>query len=172
MSVEFIYDDYITKYIRRELFMKELKYEFYIAGTPEKVWGTLTSPEGTKQIFYGSVIRSTFQVGEALEYVGPGVEGDETVHVYGDVLEYEMNQVLRFTHYTGKSYTNGEQGFESRISYLLEPVGACTKLTLIHDQWKEGDPYYENSDNAWWMILNNIKTLVETGKTLDFGDME
>jgi hypothetical protein len=43
-------------------------------------------------------------------------------------------------------------------------------LTLIHDQWKEGDLSYENSDKAWWMILNNTKTLVETGSTLNFGE--
>ena len=44
-------------------------------------------------------------------------------------------------------------------------------LILIHDQWKEVDPYYENSNKAWWMILNNTKTLVETGSTLDFGEI-
>ncbi|WP_257348702.1 SRPBCC domain-containing protein [Pseudalkalibacillus decolorationis] len=150
--------------------MMDLKYDFYTAATPEKVWNVLISPEGTKPIFYGSVIRSTFKVGDSLEYVGPGTDGDETVHVYGNVLEFEPNQVLRFTHYAGKSYTQGDdKEYESRISYFLEPVGACTKLTLIHDEWKEDDPHYENSNSAWWMILSNTKTLIETGKTLDFG---
>ncbi|MDT3498776.1 SRPBCC family protein [Bacillus toyonensis] len=151
--------------------MKNLMYEFYIAGSPEEVWKTLTSPEGTKQIYYGSIIRSTFQVGDLLEYVGPGLDGNETVHVYGNVLEYEPNQLLQFTHYPGKSYMIDDRAFESRISYILKPIGSCTKLTLIHDQWKEDDPYYENSNKAWWMILNNIKTLVETGSTLDFGEI-
>jgi len=149
---------------------KELKYVFYIAATPEDVWEALISPEGTKQIYYGCVIRSTFQVGDLLEYVGPGADGDETVHVYGSVLEYVPKQVLRFTHFAGKAYTkNDAQEYESRISYILEPVGASTKLTFIHDQWKDCDPHYENSDVAWWMILSNTKTLVETGKTLDLG---
>jgi len=148
----------------------ELKYVFYIAGTPEDVWKAIISPEGTKQIYYGCVIRSTFQVGELLEYIGPGADGNETVHVYGSVLEYVPKQVLSFTHFAGKSYTkNDVQEYESRISYLLEPVGVSTKLTLIHDQWQEGDPHYENSDAPWWMILSNTKTLVETGKTLDLG---
>lgn len=150
--------------------MKDLKYQFFIAGSPEAVWQALISPEGTKKIYYGSVIKSTFQVGDLLEYIGPGVDGDETVHVYGNVLEYEPNQVLRFTHYPGKSYLQENQALESRISYLLEPVGTCTKLTLIHDQWKEGDSSFDNSDIAWWMILSNTKTLVETGSTLDFGE--
>ncbi|KOS62971.1 SRPBCC domain-containing protein [Lysinibacillus agricola] len=150
--------------------MKDLKYQFYIAGTPEEVWKALISSESTKQIYYGSVIKSTFQLGDLLEYVGPGVDGDKTVHVYGNVLEYEPNKVLRFTHYPGKSYIEDDHAFESRISYLLEPIGSCTKLTVIQDQWKEGDSTYENSDKAWWMILSNTKTLVETGSTLDFGE--
>ncbi|HDR7611687.1 TPA: polyketide cyclase [Bacillus mycoides] len=131
--------------------MKNLMYEFYIAGSPEAVWKALISPESTKQIYYGSIIRSTFQV--------------------GDLLEYEPNQLLRFTHYPGKSYMKDDRAFESRISYILKPIGSCTKLILIHDQWKEDDPYYENSNKAWWMILNNTKTLVETGSTLDFGEI-
>jgi len=55
--------------------MKDLKYQFYIAGTPEEAWKALISPEGTKQIYYGSIIKSTFQVGDLLEYVGPGEMG-------------------------------------------------------------------------------------------------
>ena len=151
--------------------MKDLTYQFFIAGTPEAVWQALISPEGTKQIYYGCIIKSTFQVGDLLEYSGPGVDGDETVHVYGTILEYEPNRVLRFTHYPGKSYVkDGQEALPSRISYLLEPIGSCTKLTLIHDQWQEGDSSYNNSDIAWWMILSNTKTLVETGSTLNFGE--
>lgn len=150
--------------------MKDLKYHFFMAATLEVVWQALISPEGTKQIYYGSVIKSTFQVGDLLEYVGPGVDGDETVHVYGNVLDYEPNRLLRFTHYPGKSYLKDGHALESRISYHLEPIGSCTKLTLIHDEWKEGDSSYKNSDMAWWMILSNTKTLVETGSTLDFDE--
>jgi len=150
--------------------LKDLKYVFYMDGTPEEVWEILISPEGTKQIYYGSVIRSPFQAGDRLEYVGPGADGDETIHVYGQVLEYVPQQIFRFSHFVGKSYIKeGEQEYESRISYLLEPVGASTKLTLIHDQWQDGDTHYESSDAAWWMILSNTKTLIETGKTLHFG---
>ncbi len=63
----------------------ELKCEIYIGNTPEKVWEILTTPEGTKATFFGSVLRSTFEEGSDYEYVGPGNDGDETVHVYGKV---------------------------------------------------------------------------------------
>ena len=138
-----------------------------MAAEPEKVWDALISPEATKQIYWGSVIRSSFLVGDSIEYVGPGVDGEETVHVYGKVLEFVPKQVFRFSHFAGKSYYEGDREYESRISYFLEPVGKCTKLTLIQDQWKEGDPSYPNTDGAWWMILSNTKTLIETGRILE-----
>lgn len=99
--------------------MQDLKYDFYIGSTPAKVWEALTAPEQVKQIYYGSVIRSSFVPGEMLEYVGPGAEGSETVHVYGTVLEFAPERALRFTHKVGPAYAGGSENYESRISWLL-----------------------------------------------------
>ncbi|ASA19400.1 SRPBCC domain-containing protein [Paenibacillus donghaensis] len=148
--------------------MKDLVYEFYFNATPEQVWEGLFSPESVQQIYYGCSIRSTFQEGDLLEYIGPGAEGEQTVHVYGTLLKYIPHQTLIFTHKVGPSYLKGGQDYESRISWLLEPSGGCTKLTLIHDQWHPDDPSYAASESAWWAILSNTKTLVETGRTLTF----
>ena len=41
----------------------ELRFDFYIGATPEHVWHVLTSEEGVKHTFFGSVIRSTFRSG-------------------------------------------------------------------------------------------------------------
>lgn len=152
--------------------MNELKYEFYIGGTPTQVWDALVSPEKVKQIYYGSVIRSSFVVGERLEYAGPGADGDETIHVHGTLLEYVPEQTFRFTHKVGPAYLKDGPDYESRISWLLAQEGGCTRLTLIHDEWHPDDPSFGPSDSAWWHILSNIKTLVETGRTLDFGSWE
>ncbi|MNI71307.1 hypothetical protein D3C73_1271720 [compost metagenome] len=152
--------------------MKELKYEFYIGAAPEQVWECLISPDKVKQIYYGSSIRSSFVEGELLEYVGPGADGSETLHVYGTLLEFTPREALRFTHKVGPSYLKGGVNYESRISWLLAPVGGCTKLTLIHDEWHPEDLSYGPSDSAWWQILSNTKTLAETGRTLDFGSWE
>ncbi|WP_028530977.1 SRPBCC domain-containing protein [Paenibacillus sp. HW567] len=152
--------------------MKELKYEFYVGGTPAQVWQSLIAPEQVKQIYYGCVIRSSFKRGELLEYVGPGAEGDGTVHVYGTLLEYIPEQVLSFIHKVGPSYLKGGEPYESRITWRLKPAGGCTKLTLTHDGWHPDDPFYAASDSAWWQILSNIKTLVETGRTLEFSSGE
>lgn len=147
----------------------ELKYEFYILADKAKVWNALVSPEGTKSAFLGCVIRSSFQEGEPLAYVGPGVDGDETVHVYGTVLAYEPQQKLSFLEHPGPSYNEKHAELESRVTVTLETVGRCTKLALVNDNFTPGHPSIERAEQAWWMVLSSIKTFAETGKTLDFG---
>jgi len=148
----------------------DLKYEFYIAAKPEKVWDALVSPEGTKSIYYGSVLESSFKTGSPYQYIGPGVEGDKTIHIYGKILEFSPNKVLTLTNRVGQAYGEQHKNFESRVSYFLEPFGQNTKLTLIHDKWMLGDPSYENTKNGWTFMLSVIKTWVETGKVLQMDE--
>lgn len=147
----------------------ELKYEFYIGATCKEVWDILVTPEGTRKILFGSVLESTFEIGSDYRYIGPGNDGDETVHVYGKILAYEPEKLLSCTEHAGPSYNPNHADFESRVTFTLETVGNCTKMTLINDEWTPNHPSFERTKASWWMILSNIKTLAETGKTLDFG---
>ncbi|TBL76035.1 SRPBCC family protein [Paenibacillus thalictri] len=147
----------------------ELKYEFYIGAQPETVWDVLISPEGTKKTFFGSVIQSTFEPGSDFAYVGPGNEGDQTVHVYGKIAAFEPCKTFSFLEHPGPSYRPNHAELESRVTFTLETVGNCTKLTLVNDQWSPDHPSLNNTENHWWMILSNIKTVAETGNVLDFG---
>jgi uncharacterized protein YndB with AHSA1/START domain len=147
----------------------DLKYDFYIGATPEEVWQVLTSEEGVKQTVFGSTLRSTFEVGADYAYVGPGNDGDETMHVYGKILVFEPNRVLSYTEHPGPSYRANHAELETRVTITLETVGKCTKLTLVNDLWPADHPSYENARQHWPMILSNIKTYAETGKPLDFG---
>jgi uncharacterized protein YndB with AHSA1/START domain len=147
----------------------DLKYVLYIGAKPEDVWQVFVSPEGTKAIFFGCILKSTFEIGASYEYIGPGNDGDETVHVYGKVLAFEPNQVMSYTEHPGPSYRDNHAELETRVTLTLETVGNCTKLTLVNDQWPENHPSYDNTKESWPMILSNIKTYAEMGKTLDFG---
>ncbi|EFM09644.1 Activator of Hsp90 ATPase 1 family protein [Paenibacillus curdlanolyticus YK9] len=149
--------------------LADLKYELYIGATLEDVWSIFTVSEKTKAIFFGSEFRSTNEVGAPYQYVGPGNDGDETVHVYGTVLAYEPNRLMSYTEHPGPSYRENHAELETRITLSLETVGSCTKLTLVNDQWPDGHPSYESTQQSWPMILSNIKTYAESGTTLDFG---
>jgi len=147
----------------------DLTFEIYINSKPEDIWNIFISPEGTKAIFFGCVLKSTFEVGAPYEYIGPGADGDETVHVYGEILAYEPYKMMSYTEHAGPSYRENHAELETRITLYLEEVGNCTKLKLVNDKWPENHPSYENTKSSWPMILSNVKTLAETGKTLDFG---
>jgi uncharacterized protein YndB with AHSA1/START domain len=147
----------------------DLKYDFYIDAAPEKVWNTLVSPEGTKATLFGSVLRSTFEIGAPYEYVGPGDGGEETVHVYGQILAFEPNRLMSYSEHPGPSYRENHAELETRVTMTLETVGNCTKLTLVNDRWPDNHPSYASTSEHWPMILSNIKTYTETGKTLDLG---
>ena len=149
--------------------LEELKYDVYIGASPEQVWNAFISPEGTRAVMFGCVLRSTFEIGAYYEYVGPGKDGPETVHVYGEVLAFEPHRVMSFADHAGPSYRDNHAELQTRITLTLETVGDCTKLTLVNDQWPEGHPSYETTKTSWPMILSNFKTFIETGKTLNYG---
>jgi DNA-binding transcriptional ArsR family regulator len=52
----------------------------------------------------------------------------------------------------------------SRVTWEIEPVGDSCRLTVTHDQLREGanDQLY----GGWPQILSGLKTLLETGETL------
>lgn len=147
--------------------MMDLKYEFYIDGEPQQVWESLISPDGIYKKMFGTVIKSTFQVGDKIEFVSKNND-EEVVHIYGKVLAHVPSKVLSYTDHPGAIYHSNHAELESRVTITLEPVGACTKLTLINDQWSENNLTYKETDQ-WWMILSSLKTLVETGRILDLG---
>lgn len=147
----------------------KLTYTFYIQAPLEKIWDVLTTPEGTEKIFYGARIESNFTKGSKIEYIGPGRDGQDTVHIYGEVLEFKVNECFKFTSKVGKAYHTEQKRYESVITYLLSDVGNYSRLDVIHDQWDENDPSYDNTKANWWLMLSNIKTLSETGVALGIG---
>ena len=52
----------------------------------------------------------------------------------------------------------------SRVTWEIEPVGDSCRLTVTHDQLREGanDELY----GGWPMILSGLKTWLETGELL------
>lgn len=149
--------------------MEDMKYVIYVGASPEKAWEAFISPEGTRAVLHGSVLKSTFEIGAHYEYVGPGKDGPETVHVYGEVLAFEPHRVMSYTEHPGPTYRDNHAELRTRITLTFEPVGDCTKLTLVNDQWPEGHPSYESTQASWPMVLSNFKTFIETGKSLNFG---
>jgi hypothetical protein len=60
-----------------------LKYIFYIAATPEKVWEGFVSRESNRIIFSGAEFQADFKPGGLLAWVGAGPDGKPMAYVRG-----------------------------------------------------------------------------------------
>lgn len=144
--------------------MKDFYTEIYIEAPTEKVWNAFVLPNQFFMAFYGANIKSSFIIGDRIEYVGE-YEGKETVHIYGKILEYDENKILSYTDHPGPTYNEKHAKLVSRIRVTFEPFGKITKLTLTNDEFSENNPMREKAEQ-WYLILSNLKTYVETGKIM------
>jgi uncharacterized protein YndB with AHSA1/START domain len=55
----------------------------------------------------------------------------------------------------------------SRLTYELEQKGESVKLTVIHEIDKPGSKLIESTSGGWPLILASLKSLLETGESLE-----
>jgi uncharacterized protein YndB with AHSA1/START domain len=135
--------------------------EIYINAKPENVWRTFFSKDGFYKSFYGTEIQSTFFVGDKIEFTNE-MDGQRTVHIYGDILESVENKILAYTDHPGAIYSDKHAELISRVRITFEQLGQATRLTLTNDQFSKDNPLSAKA-NQWWLILSNLKTFIETG---------
>src|SRR5437870_5943817 len=75
-----------------------LKYIFYIAATPEKVWEGFVSRESNRILFSGAELQADFKIGGLLAWVGAGPDGKPMTYVGGKVLRFEPPKVFQYTY--------------------------------------------------------------------------
>ena len=136
-----------------------LRFVFYFAVKPEKLWDGLFSPESNRIIFAGADFEADLKPGRDMKWIGPGPDGKPAVLVKGEILRSEPPKLLEYT------FQLGQGPFKSRVTAELEAETEATKLTITHDQWDEIDPAYAFCSDGWPRILSRLKTLLETGKT-------
>lgn len=136
-----------------------LKYVFYIAASPEKVWEGFVSQESNSVLFMGAEFQLDAKPGGALAWVGPGPDGKPMTYVRGKVLRFEAPKVFQYT------FAMGQNDTFSRATIELVPETEAVKVTVTHDEWADDDATYAGCADGWARILSRLKTLLETGKT-------
>ncbi|GGB63132.1 SRPBCC family protein [Fictibacillus barbaricus] len=146
--------------------MTDLKFVYvsYIESTPERVWDALTNGDVTEQYFFGSRVESDWKEGSRITYSRSGEVTD-----WGEILKCEPQKELSFTWTNKWDYEEREE--PTIATFTLKELNGTVKLTLRHENLMEKD-YVEEEDtfvgynNGWPAILSNLKTLLETGRTL------
>lgn len=136
----------------------EFVYISLIGAPAEKVFAALTSSEFTQQYFGRRNIESDWKVGSAIKLV----QENGTLDWSGEVLAYDPPKKLSYTFLSQKQPDEKP----SRVTFVLEPMGPATRLTLTHDEFVPESKVQPGISQGWPGILSNLKTLLETGKPL------
>jgi uncharacterized protein YndB with AHSA1/START domain len=138
----------------------EKVFEIYIKTTPERLWEAITEADLRQKYNFGVGVSSDWTPGSRYEAVHPGA-GIKISE--GENLEVDPPRRLVQSFTALWSDDVKEEG-TSRVTWEIEPVGDSCRLTVTHDQLREGasDELY----GGWPMILSGLKTLLETGELL------
>jgi uncharacterized protein YndB with AHSA1/START domain len=136
----------------------EKVFEIYIRTTPERLWEAITSAEDRAKFNFGATVHSDWSPGSRYELRAGDLALGE-----GEVLEADPPRRLVHTMTALWSDEVKDEG-PSRVTWEIEPVADSCRLTVVHDQLREG----ANAElyGGWPMILSGLKTWLETGSVL------
>ena len=137
-------------------------YVIYICTTPEKLWRALIAPEFTRQFWAATVQDCDWTVGASWKLMIP----DGRVADAGEVLEIDPPRRLVLSWRNEFEPELRAEGF-SRLTYLLEPQGEMVKLTVSHEMPHPDSTFIEKVSSGWPIILSSLKSLLETGQSLE-----
>jgi len=139
----------------------EKVYEIYIKTTPERLWEAITNPELRRKYNFGMGVESDWSPGSRYQATSPRALGG----VLGEGENLEVDPPRRLVQ-SFRALWGEEVKREgtSRVTWEIEPVGDSCRLTVTHDELREGA--HDELYGGWPMILSGLKTLLETGETL------
>ena len=135
-------------------------FEIFIKTTPERLWEAITDPDIRSKYNFGARQSSDWTPGSRYEMSAPNAPG-----LLGEGENLEVTPPRRLVQ-TMRALWGEDVKAEgtSRVTWEIEPVGDSCRLTVTHDQLREGanDELY----GGWPMILSGLKTWLETGEVL------
>ena len=137
-------------------------YVTYIRTTAEKLWQALTDPQFTRQYWFNTTNESDWKTGSPWRIVTP----DGNVTDSGEILEsIPLKRLVIKWRNEFKPELHAE-GY-SRLTYEIEPAGSTMKLTVVHEIDRPESKLIGAVSNGWPRILASLKSLLETGESLD-----
>jgi uncharacterized protein YndB with AHSA1/START domain len=171
VPIRLVHDRWVSKYaepwaaalteLKQELEKTMEKiFEIYIKGTPERVWRAIVTPEEREKYNFGAAFHCKLQPGEKFTM---SARGGSVLLGEGEIVEVDPPRRLVQTMVALFSEEAKREGL-SRVTWEIEPVGDSCRVTVTHDQMREGanNQLY----GGWPMVLSGLKTWVETGELL------
>ena len=171
VPIRLVHDRWVSKYteawaaglvdLKRDLEASmEKVFEIYIRTSPERLWQAIIDPAARARYQFGARIESDWATGSAYLVTRPGAPGPL---IEGENLEIDPPRRLVQSYHAVWDDNVAAAG-TSRVTWEIEPVGDSCRLTVTHDQLREGAD--EHLYGGWPMILSGLKTWLETGEEL------
>ncbi len=138
----------------------EKVFEIYIRTSPEQLWEAITDPEIRSKYTFGARVASDWTPGSRYVMGHPNADG-----LLGEGENLEVDPPRRLVQSMVALWSDDVRSEgTSRVTWEIEPVGDSCRLTVTHDQLREG----ANNElyGGWPMILSGLKTWLETGELL------
>jgi uncharacterized protein YndB with AHSA1/START domain len=171
VPIRLVHDRWVSKYAepwaatlsglkeRLESQMEKV-FEIYIRTTPERLWEAITDPEIRSKYNFGVRMDGEVTAGSAFRMTHPRAPGP-----LGEGENLEVDPPRRLVQSMVAMWSDDVKSEgTSRVTWEIEPVGDSCRLTLTHDQLREGAN--EELYGGWPMILSGLKTWLETGELL------
>jgi uncharacterized protein YndB with AHSA1/START domain len=172
VPIRLIHDRWVSKYaepwaaglsgLKHELEDRTMEkvFEIYIKTTPERLWEAITDPELRSRYSFGVGVESDWTTGSRYEGRAPTASG---AIVEGENLEVDPpRRLVQSFNALWSDQVKAEA--TSRVTWEIEQVDDSCRLTVVHDQLREGA--HGELYGGWPMILSGLKTLLETGENL------
>jgi uncharacterized protein YndB with AHSA1/START domain len=138
----------------------EFVYTTYIETTPEKLWEALTNSEFSKRYWFGTEVKSDWNVGSPFALVTDGKTSDT-----GEILEADRPRRLSYS-FKHELFEEMRNEPATKVVFTIEPHGNIVKLMVTHEGFVEGGKLLGAVSNGWPAILSGLKSLLETGHVI------
>jgi uncharacterized protein YndB with AHSA1/START domain len=153
-------------------------YRVYIKASSQAIWDAITKPEWTQRYGYRGIVEfDSLRPGGKYRFLAPAemqAMGMPEVVVDGEVVEADPPRRLVQTWRPLWAEDIAAEG-PTRVTYdIEEDDGGVTRLTVTHELENApitaaqvaSDARIREGGGGWSLILSDLKTLLETGKSL------
>ena len=134
-------------------------YSIYINAEPDRVWRAITDGDETVQYYYGTRVRSDWQVGSTIRYDN----ADGSVAADGEVISIDPPTRLEMT-FLARWDPEAEADGPIRHIWELAAEDGQTRLTVTTRGLKKGSKNAESFGSGIIYIVSGLKTMVEGGR--------
>lgn len=125
--------------------------------SPEKLWTILTDSKYTKQYMFNCAVKSNWKVGAPIIWEGhyQGYDAYQT----GVILANEPLSLLKYSTFDPNYGMEDKPENYIHVSYLLEPKGKQTQLTIVNDTFDGNKERISHIREGWEMVAAEIEKL-------------